>query len=138
MKELKSIILTFENCDSMEISIKYISGLHIRGISDSIEQVNYSSGEIETRKSAENIFLTVRNSKKLTYKPFNLFESDTVFNRITKFPDITHITVVYSDESRQKIAVPYEPVHGDDNKHQSVTYLHSFDDLVVTIKKLNC
>lgn len=139
MSKLKRIILTFENCDSMEIQSKYIRNLYIKRASDIIEQVYYADKEreveVETHKSAEEIFFIIKESKTLTYKPFNLFELDTVYNRITKFPDITHITLVYSDESKQTIAVPYEAEYNDDNKYQSVNYIRGFDDLIIRIEE---
>lgn len=139
MKKLKSIILTFENCDSMEIPAKYIRNLYIKRASDIIEQVYYADKdrevEIETYKSAQEIYFIVKDSTNLTYKPFNLFESDTVFNRLMEFSDITHITLVYFDGSRQTITVPYKDEYNDDNKYQSVTYVRGFDDLIINIEE---
>lgn len=138
MKKLKSIILIFENGDSMEIPAKYIRNLYIKRASDIIEQVYYTGKEqgveVNTYKSKEEIYFIIRESKTLTYKPFDFLDSQTVFDRITEFPDITYITLAYSDESRQMIPVPYEAEYNDDNKYQSVTYINGFDDLVINIK----
>lgn len=139
MKKLKNIILTFENCDSMEILAKYIRSLYIKKASDIIEQVYYADKdrevEIETYKSAQEIYFIVKDSKNLTYKPFDLFESDTVFNRLMEFSDITHITLVYFDGSRQTITAPYEDEYNDDNKYQSTIYVRGFDDLIISIEE---
>ena len=137
MSKLKSIILTFENCDSMEIQSKYIRGLHIKGISDSIEHLNYEDEEVETYKSTQDIYFIVKKSTKLRYNPFNFENEEVIFNRLTEFDDITHVTLVYSDESRQTIAVPYEEGYGDDNNnnYQSYTYIHGFDELIINIKE---
>lgn len=135
MSKLKSIILTFENCDSMEILAKYIRGLHIKGISDSIEQLNYEDEEVETYKSAQDIYFIIKKSTKLRYNPFNFENEEVIFNRLAEFNDITYITLVCSDESRQTIAVPYEEGRGGDNKYQSCTYINGFDELIITIKK---
>lgn len=97
--------------------------------------LNYEDEEVETYKSAQDIYFIVKKSTKLRYNPFNFENEEVIFNRLTEFDDITHVTLVYSDESRQTIAVPYEERYGGDNNYQSYTYIHGFDELIINIKE---
>lgn len=135
MKELKSIILIFENTDSMEINANYIRGLSINGITKSIGQINYYEKDIEEQKSVQEVYFIIKKSTKLKYSPFNFENKEIIFNRLIEFKDITHITLVYSDESRQTFLVPYKEISGGDNDYQLVEYVRGFDDLIVSIEK---
>mgnify|MGYP007086364494 CR=1 FL=1 len=135
MKELKSIILTFENCDTMEIDAGYIRGLTISGITETIEQINYDKKDVGTCKSAEEVYFIIKESTRLKYNRFNTFDADIIFNRLVEFKDITHLTLVYSNEQRQTFLVPYEEVGNGNNEYQLTEYVRGFDELIVSIEK---
>ena len=135
MKELKSIILTFENTDSMEINADYIRGLSINGITKSIGQIDYYEKDIEEQKSAQEVYFIIKESTKLKYNPFNFENKEIIFNRLIEFKDITHITLVYSNEQKQTFSVPYEEVGNGNNEYQLVEYVRGFDELIIGIEK---
>lgn len=135
MKELNSIVLIFENTDSMEINADYIRGLSINGITKSIGQIDYYEKDIEEQKSAQEVYFIIKESTKLKYNPFNFENKEIIFNRLIEFKDITHITLVYSDESRQTFLVPYKETGDGNNDYQLVEYVRGFDDLIVSIEK---
>lgn len=135
MKKLKSIILAFENCDTMEINVDYIRGLTINGITESIGQINYYEKDIETHKSAKEVYFIIKESTKLEYNPFNFEDEEVIFNRLTEFNDITHITLVYFNEQKQTFLVPYEEVGNGNNEYQLTEYVRGFDELIISIEK---
>lgn len=135
MKELNSIVLIFENTDSMEINADYIRGLSINGITKSIGQIDYYEKDIEEQKSAQEVYFIIKESTKLKYSPFNFENKEIIFNRLIEFKDITHITLVYSNEQKQTFSVPYEEVGDGNNKYQLVEYVRGFDELIIGIEK---
>ncbi len=136
MTELKSIILTFENTDTLEIDLKYIRDLYIKHGFNTIEQLNYEGREVRTCTNAQEVYFVIKESKKLSYKPFNFFDVQSVYSRLTEFNDITHITLVHFYGSEKTISIPYEEGYND-NKYQTTKYLQDSDKLVISIKEKN-
>ena len=92
MKEVKLISLTLENCEDIPIDRKYVG---------------------------EFLCNNINEDANVKYACFGQESEDTVFDRLMKCPDIVGVEVVYEDDSRDHLLVPWNEDNDYTNTYQS-------------------
>ena len=106
MKNIESIILHCENCESIEIEGRYIGEIFISGIQENIRR---HGNAIRNYKSCKDFVLEIHRDANKKYKTFGMISDDVLFTRIINTRDIVSITIKYDDKSiDDDIHVPYK------------------------------
>ena len=109
---LKSIELTFENIDYIIIPVQYFAddfGIHII-----INSCSVSENMVSNRKTAESVMFVLKkaaNHAALTFAGdvhVMQYEGESLFERICRYSDITHIKMIYEDETFEEYTVAWE------------------------------
>lgn len=122
MKNIESIILHCENCESIEIEGRYIGELEIRGLKDVIKR--HGSG-IKNYRTCEDFVLEIHRDADKKYKSFGIISDEVLFNRLMNTRDIVSITIKYNDGTiDDDIYIPYNEEENtfSMNKYQHVYY----------------
>ncbi len=104
-RTLESIEFTFENCESFEISVKYIGRLMIDTFERTIERV--ACNAVLELITARNVQMEIFSEADEPYATFGVKEK-TKFQRLTDWNDITHLALKFSDGSEDYIGVLYD------------------------------
>ena len=138
MRQLKAIVLGFENCEEFRIKKNRIGDFLVEDIERSIARRAVNS--ISEMYIANEVAIELFPEDDNTYAPFG-FEEERMdkFDRISH-GDITSIDLEYTDGSADAFYVPYEEEgHGDvglPNIHQK-THLSGTGCLYLVISKTN-
>lgn len=122
MKNIESIILHCENCESIEIEGRYIGEIEIRGLKDVIKR--HGSG-IKNYRTCEHFVLEIHRDADKRYKSFGMISDDVLFNRLLNTRDIVSITIKYNDGTiDDDIYIPYNEQENtfSMNEYQHVYY----------------
>lgn len=126
--KVSSVLLIFENCDSVSFASNQIGNCQICNIHESISRIAMNAiADVET---ADEVFLEIAADANKEHVPFGIdtgigLSKETVFDRI-KQGDITQIVLSYEDGSEFTLRVPfdYESSNATDsgcrNKYQDV------------------
>jgi hypothetical protein len=111
MKKVKFVDLVFENCEFARLKPNMFSGLAISGIQKNyiINCCQYKKGECLEDISCESFRIMI-NNEGLKNAEFTdaLDKNETLRDRLNKFKDITHINLVFSDNKKEYIQVPWK------------------------------
>lgn len=106
MKNIESIILHCENCESIEIEGRHIGEIEIKGLTQNLRR---HGNEIKYYKTCEDFVLEIHKDSNKRYKTFGMISDDVLFDRIINVPDIVSITIKYNDGTiDDNIYVPYK------------------------------
>lgn len=122
MKNIESIILHFENCESIEIEGRYIGEIEVRGLKQVISR--HGNG-IRDYRICDDFVLEIHKDADKRYKSFGMISDDVLFNRLMNTRDIVSITIKYNDGSIDNdIYVPYHEEENtfSMNKYQYIYY----------------
>ena len=114
--KVKKIILCFENCEICELTSNMFKYLMIQGIQTDID-INcyqYENGEMHKMKTCKYFGITINELGLNTILGWN---KDTLRKRLN-FNDITSIELVYSNNKKEKIYVPWCEYDDFTNKYQ--------------------
>lgn len=107
MKQVKQIILGFENCEDIWFESNEIASIDIEGIKSSINRVTINS--IEELTSCESCSIVLLPKADTEYMTFCDERSEySKFERILRFDDITSVTAVYENGDGLEIYVPWK------------------------------
>lgn len=109
-KNLKEIIVGFENCEDIKIPGNAIGAFLIDGIHPVIRRVACNS--ISKYLVADEVVMEIFSEGNYKYKPFGCMDEEESLTRLAKFNDITSITTIYEDGSEDTFLVSYD--EGDD------------------------
>ena len=122
MKNIESIILHFENCESIEIEGRHIGEIEVRGL----KQVITSHGNgIRNYRICDDFVLEINKNANKKYHSFGMISDDVLFNRLMNTKDIVSLTIKYNDGTiDDDIYVPYNEDENTFviNKNQDVYY----------------
>lgn len=124
MKEIKAIRLEFENVDYMIFEPKDFAYFSIDDIWTEIRTCGFG---IDKFVHADTVEMQIKWEANDWHKPFendDASHDEFKFDRIQDYDDITHISVVYDDETTERYTVNWEDAteNGEENKKQiSVT-----------------
>lgn len=116
-KKIKQLDIVFENCEVFTLTPDMISMCSICGIKDNIgvNCFQYEAGEVYDSISCEELLLVI-NEKGLEQKSsfeFETYHCPELKERL-KFNDITHIDIIYEDDSNSYIMVPWQDKDGNE------------------------
>jgi len=108
MKDIKSIDIVLENCESFTIPAKYIHRMSVNGFDKSI-LIQSNNGSCFEHSSSDYVYLQIEDSPEII--PDVNF-STPFKKRIFQYNDITQITMNYIDDTEFNFCVPWG---GDDD-----------------------
>ena len=124
-KKLKKIDIVLENCEIIRIPIEQVSHFYANNITNDI-WFNEDNDTLDTifRTDEFNIILRQEANVELKQDYKNgIFEDCKIFDRLTRYRDITHIDFIFTDDTNLYLEVPYEEenpaVLGSPNLFQS-------------------
>jgi len=134
MKDVKSIILGLENCENIEIESKYIGLFLIKDIHQIVGRIacNSISKYDEVGTVAVEIY---KESNLKEYYPFGSnCDRVNIFERLNKFKDITSISLVYDDDSKEDYWVVFNEEDDQENDYQK-NYISDLGNLYIVVSK---
>lgn len=129
MDRVQSITFVFENCESLELPIKYFGIVSIDDIQSCIRRIAVNS----TKKIqiANDIFLEIFGEAN---KEFDWEINYYRFERIMKYRDIVYLDIKYEDGDVESIYVDYDSTCSERNKNQD-TWVSQLGNLYISISK---
>lgn len=106
MKELKTIEIGFENCESITISKNMIGEFNLDDTRPIIRRIACNS--ISKYWAAGEIQMELFRCKNQTYKPFGQLEEQDMLERVSQYRDITSIDIIYEDGTTEFYLVDYD------------------------------
>ena len=108
MKQINKITIVFENCESITFPAKVFYQCYLGKISTEIQRIAINA--IEKMTFADEIALGIffPEAEKLCEKNEMFEENVKVFDRLTRYMDITYISLLYDDETEETYFIPYE------------------------------
>lgn len=107
MKDIKSIDIVLENCESFTIPYKYVHRMVIHGFDKNI-LIQSNDGRCFDYSSSDYVYLQIENSPEIKA---DMNFSTPFDKRIFQYNDITQITMRYVDDEEFNFCVPWG---GDD------------------------
>lgn len=136
MCEVKYIELLLENCENIVLPRNVLGNVYIGKIYDEVARIACNS--IRRVICADEVALEIfPEANTLGSRAPDFDNETTIFDRLTKYRDITHINVVYEDGTEQYICVDYNSENDDlgaDNEYQK-NYLSPLNVLYIVISK---
>ncbi len=110
MAEVKSIELTFENCERIQFERADIGEFCVHNIYSDVARI--ASNSIRKYQSCESLILELRKEANKQHEFWHIPGENPVskFDRIMAYPDITQIDITYDDGSTENIILPWEDV----------------------------
>lgn len=106
-KKIKQIDLVFENCEVVQISYDNIYSMYIYLNGRSIDiPWGWKEGAFSDTLLATSVYINLFDLDKMTYLSFGN-ERRNLLKRL-QCPDITHIDIIYEDDTNEYIAVPWK------------------------------
>lgn len=136
INEIEKIELVLENCEVITIDGKYIGAFYINNIKTNISRVACNS--VQKYSTSDDILIEILKDGDIEHLPFGIEDyKTTVFNRLTKVNDITHVEVYWKDDNKHDdIWVTYNEERSFENIYQQ-SYLSKADNLYISISKDN-
>ena len=137
MKNIKSIELILENCDSIKIERDKIGEFFLGEIETKIARMAVNS--IAKYKKSNLFLLELFKKADVNYHPFGMDEEESVFNRLTTWHDITGIDIIYENGKVENYLFSYD--EGEyENELGAVninedTYISELGNLYIVISK---
>lgn len=111
LEKVKYIQIVLENCEVIEINIEHIEFLSVRGIAFNDFLYKYSNDKngIERNESSKYLEIVINKKVDKLYQTFCGVSDFTVFERLTKYDDITAIDYLDDDKKViESISVPWK------------------------------
>ena len=124
---VESITFVFENCESIEIPIKYIGLFYINDITQSVRRLTLNS--VKKINVAKELFIEIFSEGD---ERFNKYCSCGCFERIVKYRDIVYVEVNYQDGNVDTIYVDYD---GDTQNKNQDDWISNLGNLYVSISR---
>ena len=137
-KKVKSVEITFENLDYVDIPAEYFGEFHISGIRTSIERLALNA--ILQRTQADQVEFELLRCVDIALP--GLAQDDpmvefSLLDRIKESRDITYLDLHYEDGNTERFFVPWEDA--DDEYHNKLqhAYINHNDNLTVKLEYTN-
>jgi len=129
MSKVQSITFVFENCESLELPIRYFGIVEINDIQTHIRRTAINA--VDKFEEARDVFLEIFSEANKEYDwELNSYR----FIRLQKFRDIVYLDIKYDDESTESIYVDYDSTCADNNKNQDM-WVSNLGNLYIAISK---
>ena len=136
-KEVKELIIGFENCEDITIARNGIGEFLLDGIHPVIRRIACNS--ISKYWVADEVVMEIFKEADRAYHPFGCLDEARTLERLTAFSDITSITVCYTDGSEETYLVNYdegenEETLGAENINEDI-YVSDLGNVYIVISK---
>ena len=133
MKTIKSVDLTFENCEFCNLKPDMFTGLVVENIVKShwINCFQYEKGEVDEFLNC-SLFRISINKKGCEAKVSELFDPKSLRERIKSWKDITHVHLHFNDGTDEYIGVPWG---GEEYTNTKQKVKFKKDSIEITIKE---
>ena len=135
-EDIKSVEFILENCEMITIDGKYIGNFYLGDVSYSINRIACNS--IEELYWTNNFYISINRKadkkENIKYTLGEINKNRNIFNRLTSYPDITSITVNFSNGKSKSFYVDWNEDDEQNNSYQK-TYVNDFGDLFMVINK---
>jgi len=134
-KELKELVITFENCEDIVIPRNAIGEFSIDGIHTIVKRI--ASNSISEYTVADEIIMEIFKEGNQKYRPFGGLEENETLTRLSEYKDITSITVKFTDQTEEIFWVCYdegdkEGVLGAENINEDI-YTSELGNIYIVI-----
>jgi len=129
MSKIQSITFVFENCESLELPIRYFGIVEINNIQTKIQRTAINA--VRKFTEASEVFLEIFAE---TNKEYDWELNAYRFARLTKFRDIVYLDIKYDDETVESIYVDYDTDNTENNLNQD-TWISNLGNLYISISK---
>lgn len=109
-KKLKQIDIVLENCETIKIPIEQVHHFYANNITNNIG-LNEINETLDTVFYTDELEIVLRQEANVELKQDyenGIFNDCKVFDRLTRHNDITHIDLVFIDDTNIYLSVPYE------------------------------
>lgn len=132
MKSFTTLIIGFENCETISFPSNEVAAFSMQEITKGLYNNWYSNNIMEFQTSTDTTIILLPDANK-HYKEGSK-DIDTVFKRILKYNDITDVTIVKNDGPIEYISMYWEKDDEYSNRYQTTAIL-SDGSLVIAISK---
>lgn len=132
--KIKELVIVFENCESCKITPDMFSCLIVDGVKKEI-RINcyqYENGELQELETCEYFHIKL-NEKGLNEKGW--LEKRSLLDRVLDYSDITGVELIYENDEKEKILMPWNEEDEYINKYQESNYNEEKKMLEITIAK---
>lgn len=116
-KHIKEIEFVLENLEIVTFKPEELGELHIGKITECVNRVACNS--IAKSKVADDIAIEIFKKAQFQKSVIESFKKKDYFKRIINFSDITHINLIYSDDTEDYLSVVWE----EDEKNDDINLL---------------
>ena len=109
-KKLKQIDIVLENCEVISVPIEQVHHFYANNITNDI-WFNEDNDTLDTISRTDEFNIILRQEANVELKQDyknGIFEDCKVFDRLTRYRDITHIDFIFTDDTNLYLEVPYE------------------------------
>lgn len=109
-KKLKQIDIVLENCETIKIPIEQVHHLYANNITNDI-WFDVNNETLDTISRTDELEIILRQEANVELKQDyenGIFNDCKVFDRLERFNDITHIDLIFTDDTDMYLSVPYE------------------------------
>ncbi len=109
-KQLKQIDIVLENCEVIRIPIEQVTHFNANNITNDI-WLNVDNNTLDTIFRTDEFNIILRQEANIELKQDyknGIFENCKVFDRLTRYRDITHIDFIFTDDTNLYLEVLYE------------------------------
>lgn len=109
-KKLKQIDIVLENCETIKIPIEQVHHFYANNITNNIG-LNEIAETLDTVFYTDELEIVLRQEANVELKQDyenGIFNDCKVFDRLTRYNDITHIDFIFADDTNLYLTVPYE------------------------------
>ena len=125
-KKLKQIDIILENCEVITVPIEQVHHFYANNITNDDIWLNETTETLDTMFYTDELGIALRQEANVELKQDyenGIFDDCKVFDRLTRHNDITHIDLIFTDNTNMYLSVPYEEenpaVLGSPNLFQS-------------------
>lgn len=109
-KKLKQIDIVLENCETIKIPIEQVHHFYANNITNDI-WLNEDDETLDTISRTDELEIILRQEANVELKQDyenGIFDDCKVFDRLERFNDITHVDLIFTDDTNMYLSVPYE------------------------------
>lgn len=130
-KNIKEIELVLENLEIVTFKPEELGELHIGKIEECVNRIACNS--IAKSKVADDIVIEIFKKAQFQKSPMEGIKKKDYFERIMKFPDITHINLTYDDDTSDYLSVVWEECNNDEINLLQKSMLSDLGNLYIII-----
>lgn len=135
MREIKSVILGFENCEVLEIPYSFIGLMELSNIKTSMSAVKQYGNELTSRQECGTFVMALNrglNGSKEHY--LTSWSMEKPIDRIHSYKDIVSVEIVFTDETKDEFYLNWDETDdGYTNVNQN-TQMNKLGDLFIEVR----